>query len=525
PLKTPPGYSPNDCSAADLDGDGEYELVVHMTGRAHDNSQGGPTDPPIFQAYKLDGTMLWEINLGPNIREGAHYTQFLVYDFDGDGRAEMICKTADGTKDAKGKVIGDPSAHWANNNGHVLKGAEFLTLFDGLTGEALDTVKYVPLRTENNPEDPDLNEYRARWGDNYGNRGERYLACVAYLDGVHPSAVMCRGYYTRTFLCAWDVKDHKLAQRWLFDSEDPKCTEGRDTRTSGTGPARNPYSGQGYHNLSVADVDGDGKDEIIYGSMTVDDDGKGLYTTGWGHGDAIHVGDLDPGNPGLEVFGIQERFDDAGAHMHDAKTGKVLWHKPSIRAATSGGDKGEGPGRGACFNIDPRYPGSESWALGAGVEGVWDAKGNVIGNIKPRSCNFRVWWDGDLLDELLDRNTISKWNWESQTTETILTADGCTSNNGTKATPALSADILGDWREEVIWRTTDNQFLRIYSTTIPTKYRMYTLMHDPEYRLSIAWQNVAYNQPPHVSFYCGEQEMTIPPPKPAITLVQPKRAN
>lgn len=506
PLKTPEGYSPGDTSAADLDGDGEYELVVMMNGRARDNSQAGPTDLVILHAYKLDGTRLWEINLGPNIRAGAHYTQFMVYDFDGDGRAEMICKTADGTVDGKGKVIGDANARHANDGGHVLRGPEFLTVFDGLTGAALATEKYVPARTTNNPENPDLAEYRATWGDNYGNRGERYLACVAYLDGVHPSAVMCRGYYTRSTLAAWDWRDGKLTQRWLFD----------------TGPDRqNPYFGQGNHNLSVADVDADGKDEIVYGACVIDDNGQGLWSTGYGHGDAMHVGDFNLDNRGLEIFDIQERFADAGAHMEDAKTGKTLWKKPSRRAATSGGDRGEGPGRGVCFNIDPRHPGNESWTAGAGITGMWNAKGEEISDVKPGSCNFAVWWDGDLLRELLDRNHISKWNWETQATDRILTAEGAASNNGTKATPAVSADLFGDWREEVVLRTEDNQSLRIYTTTIPTTHRLRTLMHDPQYRLAIAWQNTAYNQPPHPSFYIGD-EMT-PPPMPKMTIVQPRR--
>jgi rhamnogalacturonan endolyase len=488
PIQTPQGYSPNDASPADLDGDGQYDLVLHQTGRAKDNSQKGQTDPPILQGYKLDGTLLWTINLGRNIREGAHYTQFMVYDFDGDGRAEVVCKTSDGTTDGAGKVLGDAKANHVNDGGHVLKGPEWLTIFDGKTGAAIDTVPYVPARTNNHPEDPDRSEYKSLWGDNYGNRGERYLACVAYLDGKHPSVIMCRGYYTRTTLCAWDFDGKKLKQRWLFD----------------TGTDRsNAYYGQGNHNISVADVDDDGKDEIIYGGCVIDDDGKGLFSTGFGHGDAMHVGDLDPENPGLEMFRIQERFDDAGAHMVALKTGKVLWKKPSVKAATSGGDKGEGPGRGACFDIDPRYPGCESWTAGAGIEGVWNAKGEEIGRVKPGSCNFAVWWDGDLLRELLDKNHIDKWNYQTQKTDRLVTADDCRSNNGTKSTPTLCADLLGDWREEVIWPTTDGKELRLYTTTIPTKHRFVTLMQDPEYRMAIAWQNVAYNQPPHPSFYIG----------------------
>jgi rhamnogalacturonan endolyase len=495
-LKTARYYFPNDASVGDLDGDGEYEIVLHQAGRGFDNSRNGYSDEPVLQAYKLDGTRLWEINLGPNIREGAHYTQFLVYDFDGDGKAEVMCKTADGTRDGVGETIGDPKIDHTNSDGHVLDGPEYLTIFDGLTGRALATVPYNP---------PRGNDLRAIWGDSRGNRSERYLAAVAYLDGVRPSAVFCRGYYTRTCLAAWDWRDGKLTQRWFFDSDSSE--------------ANRKFRGQGNHNLSVGDVDDDGRDEIVYGGMCIDDNGRGLYSTGLGHGDAMHLGDLDPLHPGLEVFRIQERFDDAGAHMFDARTGEVLWRKPSIKAAESGGDKGEGPGRGVCFDVDPRYLGSESWALGAGIQNVWDARGNVIGSIKPRSCNFAVWWDGDVLRELLDRNHIDKWNWMKQTTDRILLADDCTSNNGTKATPCLSADILGDWREEVIWPTNIGDELRIYISTIPTDRRFYTFMHDPQYRLAIAWQNVAYNQPPHPSFYVGEA--MPPPPKPNIVLVKP----
>ena len=503
PIKTPEGYSPNDASTADLDGDGEYELVLKQDGRARDNSQGGPTDPVILQAYELDGTQLWEINLGPNIRAGAHYTQFLVYDFDGDGRAEVVAKTSDGTVDGEGNVLGDADAKHANEGGHVLKGPEWLTVFDGRTGAELDTVDYKPARTENNPENPDLEEYDRLWGDDYGNRGERYLAGVAYLDGVHPSIVMARGYYTRSTLGAYDFRDGKLQERWLFD----------------TGPDRNnPYFGQGNHQLSVADIDNDGKDEIIYGAAAIDDDGTGLWSTELGHGDAMHVGDLIPDRPGLEMFRIQERFGDAGAHMVDLKTGEVIWRKPSVAAAESGGDRGEGPGRGVAFDVDPRHLGAESWTAGAGIEGVWNAKGEEIYDTKLGSVNFAAWWDGDLLRELLDRNHISEWDYENLETKRLLTAEGATSINGTKANPSLSADLLGDWREEVIWPSEDGSELRLYTTTIPTEHRIYTLMHDPVYRLGIAWQNVAYNQPPHTGFYIGPEMKD--PPKPNIEMVR-----
>lgn len=506
PLQTPQGYTPNDASAGDLDGDGEYEIILHQTGRGRDNSQNGETDPAILQGYKLNGTLLWTINLGKNIREGAHYTQFLVFDFDGDGRSEIACKTADGTTDGTGTVIGDAKADWRNETGRILAGPELLTVFDGRTGKALATTSYDPPRhpTKHNPTS---DEMKAIWGDGYGNRGDRFLACVAYLDGIHPSLIMCRGYYTRTVLAAYDWRGGKLTKRWVFDSATP---------------GNERYAGQGNHNLSVADVDGDGKDEIVYGAMTVDDDGKGLYTTRLGHGDALHVSDLDPDRPGLEVFDIQERFDDAGANFRDARTGEVLWKKASVKA----GEDGEGPGRGLALDIDPRHRGFECWVAGAGLGGkLWDCKGNQIAEATP-SCNMGIYWDGDLLSEILNGTNVGKWDWKASKTDTLLEAKdfGCASNNGTKANPTLSADLFGDWREEVIWRSTDNKELRIFTTTIPTTYRFSTLMHDPVYRLGIAWQNIAYNQPPHLGFYFGDG-MAPKTPRPRIFTTAAKPEN
>lgn len=500
PLRTPEGYSANDCSAADLDGDGEYELVVHMTGRAIDNAFNGISSEPVFQAYKLDGTFLWEINLGKNIREGAHYTQFMVYDLDGDGKAEMVCKTADGTKDGTGKILGNPEADWreqgekvlptrdrtgssrdssgrmvAKTEGRIMSGPEYLTVFEGATGKALATVNYLPPLGDVNS-----------WGDTYANRSERYLACVAYLDGVRPSVVMCRGYYARTSLAAWDFQNGKLTLRWLFDTHEKEALK--------------PYMGQGNHNLTVTDVDSDGKDEIVYGAACIDDNGSGLYSTRLGHGDAMHVSDLDPDRPGLEVFQPHESpSTTAGAEFRDARTGELIWGKPSR------GDNG----RGASFDIDPRFPGSECWS--SANRPLFSAKGDSISE-KPRSANFAIWWDGDLLRELLNGNVISKWDWEKGTEWPMLVAEGCSSNNGSKSTPALSADLFGDWREELVLRSTDNKELRIFTTTLPTEHRIYTLMHDPQYRLSIAWQNVAYNQPPHVSFYLGHGMKNLPQP-------------
>lgn len=502
PLQTPAGYNPNDASVADLDGDGEYEIVIHQAGRGRDNSQAGLTDPPILEAYKLDGTLLWRINLGRNIREGAHYTQFMVYDLDGDGIAELACKTADGTIDGRGKVIGDSTKDYRDQRGMILKGPEFLTVFNGLTGAEIYTTNYNPPRHPTKLE-PTSQELKDIWGDGNGNRSDRYLAAVAYLDGVHPSLVMCRGYYTRTVLAAYDFKNGKLTERWVFDSD-----ASDETR---------PFRGQGNHNLTVADVDGDGKDEIIYGQMTLDDSGKGLYTTRIGHADALHVSDLDPSRTGLEVFSIQERFDDAGANFRDARTGEVIWKKASVKA----GDDGEGPGRALSLDVDPRYKGFESWVAGANIIGMFDVKGNKIADRTP-AVNFGVFWDADMLSEILNSTTVVKWDYTNQKTDVMLNAANydCVHNNGTKSTPALSADILGDWREEVMYRTRDGKELRIFTTTIPATNRFYTFMHDPQYRLSIAWQNVAYNQPPHTSFYIGPDMKA--PPKPNIVLVKYK---
>lgn len=468
-------YSANDASAGDLDGDGQYELIVKWDpSNSKDNSQSGYTGEVFIDAYKLNGTRLWRISLGKNIRAGAHYTQFMVYDLDGDGKAEVAMKTADGSRDGTGTVIGDASKDYRNSSGYVLSGPEFLTVFNGQTGKAMSTVNYEPAR--GNVSD---------WGDNYGNRVDRFLAAIAYLDGERPSLVMARGYYTRTVLVAYNWRNGQLSKLWTFDSN-----------TSGN----SGYAGQGNHNLSVADVDGDGRDEIVYGAMAVDDNGRGLYTTGLKHGDAMHLSDLDPDRPGLEVFQVHETPSNAGISFRDAGTGQLIWGIKTTKDI----------GRGMAADIDPRYKGAEVWADGS----LYTAKGQKLGSTLPSSTNFGIWWDGDLLRELLDSNRIDKWDYANGKTINLLTASGVSSNNGTKSTPSLQADLFGDWREEVVWRTNDSSALRIYTTTALTDKRIYTLMHDPVYRLGIAWQNVAYNQPPHTGFYLGEG--MNPPPVPNI---------
>lgn len=492
-LQTPDGYLPNDASVGDLDGDGKYEIVLHQAGRGRDNSQAGFTTAPILEAYKLDGTRLWRINLGKNIREGAHYTQFLVYDLDGDGRAEIACKTADGTMDGLGQVIGDGEADHRSQKprtlGKILKGPEFLTVFEGATGKALATSDYIPPRG-------DIRD----WGDDYGNRVDRFLACVAYLDGERASLVMCRGYYTRTVLAAWDFREGKLTHRWTFDSDD------------GT-PGNAAYRGQGNHGIGVADVDDDGRDEIIYGSCVIDDNGTGLYSTGMSHGDAMHITDIDPALPGLEVFKANgDRASPAGLELRNAQNGKPLFAQRSTGR--------NGVVRACALDIDPTHPGLELWGKGRGVEGLFRSNGQVISERAPRTCNMGIWWDGDRLRELLDGVHISKWDHESQTEQALFDGRdfGCASNNGSKSNPCLCADILGDWREELIARTEDGKELRIFSSTIPTSHRLPTLMHDPVYRLSVAWQNVGYNQPAHPGYFLGYCMTT--PPKPRIRIVR-----
>ncbi|MDD4968929.1 MAG: rhamnogalacturonan lyase [Paludibacter sp.] len=491
-------YVANDCSVGDLDGDGEYEIVVKWNPtNAKDNSQSGYTGKVYLDAYKLNGKQLWRIDLGRNIRAGAHYTQFMVYDFDGDGIAEVVCKTAPGTKDGKGKQVimegdsinadyrsGIVKTNGKQIKGIILRGPEYLTLFNGKTGGELNTIAYNPPR-EASTTNPTPDQLNKGWGDGYGNREDRYLACVAYLDGVHPSVVMCRGYYTRTALAAYDVKDKKLVQRWFYDS--------------GITPGVGAY-GQGNHNLSVGDIDGDGKDEIVYGSCAIDDNGSLMYSTGLGHGDAMHLSDLDPDRPGLEVWEVHENHDaEYGYELHDAKTGEILWGEPTE----------SDNGRGLAADIDPRHRGFEMWS--ASGRGTYSCKGVQISTHKP-SINFRIYWDGDLQDELLDRTGIDKWTGDG--TERIMTFTDALSINGTKSTPCLSADLLGDWREEVLLRCkNDSSKLLLYTTTIPTTHRLYTPMHDATYRLGVAWQNVAYNQPPYLGFYIGDGVDNIPQPE------------
>ena len=533
-LQRPPAgndysYSPNDCSVGDVDGDGQYEIFVKWDpSNSKDNSQGGITGNVYIDCYRLDGTFLWRVDLGKNIRAGAHYTQFQVYDYDGDGRAEMMCKTAPGSLDGKGNYVNQAATNatikaasntkvWRTSDGRINGGHEYLTVFNGLTGEAVHTIAYFPNRNATTT----LSEAEGsfNWDDrsgktdkgSYGNRGERYLAATAYLDGPegHASGIFCRGYYTFAYIWAVDFDGTELKHRWLHMS-DTKTTykvmdANRKTSTyKGTictsGLGRYTMYANGNHNMSIADVDGDGKDEIIWGSAALDDDGKMLYAVGFGHGDAIHLADLDPDRPGLELFDIHEEKGTYAWDLHDAATGEIIW---------KGGQSGADNGRGLAADILGAR-GYEFWSAYGGFDSASRNQnpfntltGKQAGSTKP-SMNFRIYWDGDLMDELLDGTTISKYGGSvlGVGSTPIGSLGSPASCNSTKATPCLSADIFGDWREELIlWSTTDNATLNIYTTTTGTKYRVPTLMHDHTYRMAICWQNNAYNQPPHLGYF------------------------
>lgn len=612
PLRKPPDgvtpageaytYAANDMSVGDVDGDGRYEYVVKWDpSNSKDVSQVGYTGPVYIDTYEFDGTLRHRIDLGVNIRAGAHYTQFLVYDFDGDGRSEMMLKTAPGTKSIRygrdGKVASEryitmpradvragyahtddyrlsaagyyqhlvtmflgwhrhpevvagnwpatleeafgiapaysyplsrsdaealadhfmdvyaPSRSARNNlrafEGFIVDGPEYLTVFEGATGRELQTIGYQPGRHDDG----------LRWGDyamariEPGNRVDRFLAGVAYLDGRRPSAVFARGYYTRSTLVAYRWDGRRLVEDWYVDSGWTPMTNpfndsphGRD----GTDPEFATLTTQGFHSLSAADVDGDGRHEIVYGAATIDDDGSLLYSSfgvlpegsaapgqnvRLGHGDAMHVTDIDPDRPGLEIFTVHEgaTFAPYGMAMRDAATGQVLF----------GAYSGRDTGRGMIGDVLPEVRGIESWASmpgGSEALGVHTATGVVIPGPIP-GTNQSIRWAADLTTQTVNgagdiAPTIDDWR-----RGTLLTAEGTRTNNGTKGNPSLVADIFGDWREELLVRTVDSSAIRIYLSTEVTTHKLYTLMHDPQYRVEVARQQTTYNQPSYPGFY------------------------
>ena len=487
-------YTPNDMSVGDLDGDGQLDLVLKWDpSNAQDNSKDGYTGSVFVDGMKLDGTRLWRIDLGKNIRAGAHYTQFMVYDLDGDGIAEIVMKTSDGTVDGKGKVIGDASKDYRTSAGRIMSGNEFLTVFKGNTGEEVTTIDYWPKI-----------DISKSWGDTYGNRSERYLAAIAYLDGKHPSVIMNRGYYTMAYLVAYDFDGEKLIERWKHTSD-----------KSGQG-----LYGEGNHNLSVGDLDGDGKDEIVFGAAALNSDGTLRYRTGFGHGDAMHLSDMDPDNPGLELYDVHEDKQNKYSEEYRDKDGKVLWGTTQTEAGNVDN------GRGMAADIDSTNRGFEMWS--GTSKGARSVKGQVV-TTTGLSQNFRIYFDGDLQDELMDGTgsptvenggatggKIEKYNSSKKTLDRLFSfynVEGASLNNWTKANPCIVADLFGDWREEFIVRSaSDPSKVIVFTTPFTSPYRVYTLMHDSHYRVSIAWQNVAYNQPPHLGYYLPDAVKSLKQP-------------
>lgn len=486
-------YILNDASTADLDGDGEFEVIVKriyepdgLFEEANDSAFC------LFEAYKLNGTKLWTIDCGPNLISSGHVeTNLVAYDWDGDGKAEVVMRAADGTiiHGSDGDcIIGDPKKNYRNkilhagNQTYAVDGDEFLLYMEGASAKLYNQRAFPLKRLENG--ESDLSE---AWGDGYGHRANKFFFGAPYLDGRNPSIFLARGIYTRHKMIAYDVNPdtHELTVRWRWDN------------SSG-----GSWFGQGYHNYGIADVDWDGRDEIVYGSMVIDDNGKGLSTTGLGHGDAQHCSDLDPYRKGLEIFACNE--DAKGANFRDATTSKIYyWYQHS-------GDCG----RCMAGNFTDQYLGSQMIAGSSGLVSSVINKA-VATSWSGITQDFRIYWDGDLCMESMDGDgtegpaAVFKYGQSSP----IFTATGTKMNNWTKNSPSFQADILGDWREEIIVRAEDNQSLRVYTTVNITPWRNYTLLHDMQYRQAVVWQMCGYNQPPHVSYFLGRAEgITMAPP-------------
>ena len=577
-------YRPDEISIGDVDADGEFELVVKwLPDNQRDSGKDGKASPTYLSCHKMDGTQLWRICLGHNIRSGNHTMTFLVYDFDGDGKAEMICKTATGSKDGLGNYVNQAAtdatilAHsntkdYRNSGGHILSGPEYLTVFEGLTGKAIHTTWYLPGRAGTGAYLPSGNKASTGeggselgkvsdfpsgfWGDNYGGRSERFLGAVAYVNGAdqRPCGIFCRGYYTKAYVWAVSFDGTRLHSEWLHASSSPTISQVYTTRFaetatypkitvdgdvlmrmpvktagSNTGGVKstdsnggiagsNTLYSNGNHNLSIADVDGDGCDEIIWGAGALNNDGTLLYATGYGHGDAIHVGKMIPDSTDLYVFDVHEEKLSA-AHgswdLHNARTGRVIWH---------GSQADKDNGRGMAAALYPSLRGYQFWS--SDERNPRSATGGSVVINKSCSVNFRIYWDGSYQDQLFDGSYkydsslgddavweqsshaepfIEKWGGSSFSN--VIKFYSSTYNNAqtanyTKSTPCLQADILGDWREElVMWNKQDSAQIMIFSTWTPTNYAVPTLMHDHVYRMGVAWQNTAYNQPPHLGYY------------------------
>ena len=493
-------YIPNDACCADVDGDGEIEILLKFDNQSWAGTSyqkaGYNGEYYIMEVYKLNGKKLWWIDWGPNMADFQNNEQNIVaYDWDGDGKAEAVLRASDGTKihTASGEVItiGDATKNYlaATSSGQwfVYQGNEYLLYLNGETGEVYDQMEYPLKRLENGE-----TNLESVWGDGYGHRSTKHFFGAPYLDGRKPSIFLARGIYTQHKMIALDVNasTHKLTERWRWNCKD----------------SSSPWYGQGYHNFGVADVDWDGRDEIVFGSMVIDDNGKGLSTIGLGHGDAQHCSDFNPYMHGQEIYACNE--DRPNNNYRDATTSKIYYRS----------SPGSDDGRSMCGNFSNDFPG----ALGASGHDrpISTVYNDHIPEIPSTDfdVNFRIYWDGDLLEETLNgtgqKNSTVRIHKMGKGNIELLT--GSLTNNDTKATPSFQGDILGDWREEVIARTSDNT-IRIYTTAIPTEWRNYTLWHDMQYRQAMVWQMCGYNQPPHASYFLGELEgITMAPP--ALTM-------
>lgn len=585
-------YNANDMSVGDIDGDGEYEFIVKWDpSNSHDVSIKGYTGKCYLDCYKLSGRLLWRLDMGVNIRAGAHYTQFMVYDFDGDGKAEMSVKSAPGTcmtvfnedgsiksrkyitlpeadvkngvthednyvcsaqdyyqhmvkmfrewqdypevkggqwpetleecfgmektypyplSEADAEALADyfmdefapmrsPKNQLREFEGFIYEGPEYLTMFSG-EGEELETIAFPHLR-----EDDGL-----RWGD-YAmariepcNRVDRFLSGVAYLDGERPYLIICRGYYSRTTIVAYDFFEGKHRLKFDIDSgyvpmNNPFNASPHEL--SGTDPVYGILAGQGNHSLSTADVDGDGCQEIIYGAAVIDHDGSVLYSSKgylpdgrpakFGHGDAMHVAVIDPDRPGFQIFNVFEGAQNApyGWALREAETGEPFF-----------GEYAETDlGRCMVGDVNPDVRGLSVW-----VNEMYDCKGNKLPD-KVLGTNQSIRWAEDLSTQVTDGvnyvGDIHTGVINDNTHGIMLRPEGTMTNNGTKGNPGLIADIFGDFREELVLRTKDSSAIRIYTNTALTKHKLFTLMHDTMYRTGIAWQNNCYNQPCYTKFY------------------------
>ena len=494
-------YQANDVSVGDLDGDGQMEIVVkrlqcqkNAAGTIVSDGTGASYSrrdclwAVIWDAYKLDGTFLWRVKGGPGVILG-NSSSFAVADFDGDGCAEMAIRTCEGTVFGDGAEIGDTNGDgkvdyrtWGNLNSsspgwvdhYNSAGPEFISIIDGKTGRELARDNFIPRETSES------------WGDGYWKRACSFRVGVGCFDETGlPSAVFGRGVYARSVIEAWDYRDGQLTRRWHFDTS--ASGKGKD------GNANSAYAAQGNHSMNIADLDGDGLDEVMYGSMAIDHDGIGLWTTKLGHGDANHVGKFLPDREGLQMFHCLESGKTMVA-LHDAKDGSVIWKKD----AASDNDMG----RCMVADIDPNHAGCEFWYYQGDL---FDQNGTATGvNMKGNdvSCAAAIWFDGSLSRQGINEKGVIH-SFASGRTFTMYRYS-MAMINGTKGNPSWYGDLFGDWREEIILPdATKLADLKIFSTWYKTDFKFPFLMSDHTYMMQCLNQNIGYNQPNNLGYFLG----------------------